>query len=282
MSLRSALCPCGSGKRFKHCHGQLAGDVLPSRTKTIDFVVAGAQRSGTTTLDRFLRGHASLAMARTWKELHFFDHEAHFRDAAVDYAAYHANFEPRMPGQLRGESTPSYMYWEPAAARMARYNPALKVIIILCNPITRAHSHWNKKQQRGREPLPFLEALRAEPERARAALPLQVHRTSYADRGFYTSQLRRLWSHFPVEQTLVSRSEQLQAEPEPTLQRVANFLGPIPFPRDAPEAANVRQYERPLSPQEWDYLAGFYAEVIPALERLLGWDCSRWLRMPNA
>jgi Sulfotransferase domain/SEC-C motif len=280
MHIRNALCPCGSGKRFKHCHGQLTRD-LSASSETVDFVIAGTQRGGTTTLDGYLREHASIAMG-AWKELHFFDNEEHFRTEPASYAAYHANFPARVPSQLRGESTPSYMYWEPAAARMARYNPALKIIIILRNPITRAHSHWNKQRQQGRETLPFLEALRAEAERARLALPLQVRYESYAGRGFYTRQLQRLWRHFPADQTLILRSETLQTEPEVTLERIGDFLGVGPFPQIAPKTANVRQYERPMSPDEWEYLAGIFTAETRELERMLGWDCSHWQRRPNA
>src|SRR2546430_27887 len=49
MQPRNMLCPCGSGKRFKHCHGQLTSDG-PSTTATVDFVIAGTQRGGTTVL----------------------------------------------------------------------------------------------------------------------------------------------------------------------------------------------------------------------------------------
>jgi Sulfotransferase domain/SEC-C motif len=281
MHLRNAPCPCGSGRRFKHCHGQLTSDASTSGTDTVDFVIAGTQKAGTSALDLYLREHAGVAMAMTRKELHFFDNEEHFRTEPVDYADYHANFAPRMPRQLRGEATPIYMYWDPAAARMARYNPALKIIIVLRNPITRAYSHWNKERQQGRETLPFLEALRVEPERARSALPLQVRNASYADRGFYTRQLRRLWRHFPIDQTLVLRSEELQAVPDAALGRIAEFLGLEPFTRIAPKTANARQYERPINPDEWDYLDGIYAAEIRELERLLGWDCSQWQVMPH-
>jgi hypothetical protein len=93
--------------------------------------------------------------------------------------------------------------------------------------------------------------------------------------------LRHLWRHFPVDQTLILRSEALRTEPEATLDRVADFLGLEPFPRIAPKTANVRQYERPISPDEWEYLAGLYAAEIRELERLLGWDCSQWQKMPH-
>jgi hypothetical protein len=281
MLSRNAPCPCGSGRRFKQCHGQLAADGAADATEKVDFVVAGAQRSGTTTLDLYLREHPGVAMPWTRKELHFFDGEQHFRSEPVDYHVYHANFTARTPGQLRGEATPSYMYWQPAPARMARYNPALRIVVVLRNPITRAYSHWNKEWRRGRETLPFMEALRAEPGRARAALPLQIRRESYVDRGFYTRQLRHLWQHFPVDQTLVLQSSALQADPAATLQRITHFLGLGPFPPVGPRMANVRQYENPMRPDEWAHLAGVYAEEIQELEALLGWDCREWRQMPS-
>ncbi len=282
MPPRNAPCPCGSGRRFKHCHGRPASHESGSGADTVDFVIAGAQRSGTTALDLYLREHSGIAMPWTRKEVHFFDHEEHFRTEPIDYGDYHANFAARMPRQLRGESTPSYMYWIPAAERMARYNPALKIIIVLRNPITRAYSHWNKERQRGREPLPFFDALRAEPERAKAELPLQSRTSSYVDRGFYTRQIRHLWRHFPVDQTLILRSSTLQAEPGSTLDRIADFLGLAPFPRIAPKTANVRQYENPIAPHEWAYLADIYAAEIRELGQLLEWDCSQWQKIAGS
>jgi hypothetical protein len=255
---------------------------LASVADTVDFVIAGAQKAGTSALDRYLREHSGVAMARTRKELHFFDDEEQFRTEPRDYAAYHANFAPRMPRQLRGEATPIYMYWEPAAARMARYNPALKIIVILRNPITRAYSHWNMEWQRRRETLPFLEALRMEPERARSASPLQLRTWSYVDRGYYTVQLRRLWRHFPVDQTLILRNEELQTEPRATLEHIADFLGLGPFSQLASKPVVGRPYERPLSAHEWQYLDGIYAEEIRDLECLLEWDCSQWRAMPHS
>ena len=276
---RNAPCPCGSGRRFKHCHGDggMAGEVDDA---TIDFVVAGAQRSGTTSLDLEFRRHPAVAMPAARKELHFFDDDARFRDEVVDYAPYHASFPPRRPGELRGEATPSYMYWNPAAERIARYNPAMKVIVVLRNPIARAFSHWNKERQNGREPLPFLDALAAEAGRAKASRTGQDRRTSYADRGRYAGQLRRLATHFPPSQLLVLRSEALTDERASTLARIAGFLDVPPFPDAEPIRANARRYERPMRRDEWEWLAERLAPEIRELEALLGWECSGWLEPP--
>jgi len=294
MNDRNAPCPCGSGRRYKHCHGRLsAADVTrPADVvaygvgadavlrPTLDFVVAGTQRGGTTALDLYLREHPGVDMPRTRKELHFFDHDEHFTGADVNYDGYHAHFGPRAPGQTRGEVTPGYMDWAPAAERLARYNPALKVVVLLRDPIARAYSHWNKERERGREALPFLDALRAEAGRLRELPPRQARRYAYAGRGFYGAQLDRLARHFAAGQLLLLRSEALHATPTDALGRVAEFLAIAPFPSTAPKIANARAYEAPMPRDAWFYLATVFRDEIAALERTLGWDCAAWLQPP--
>jgi hypothetical protein len=294
MSDRNAPCPCGSGRRYKHCHGRFAAadvtraaDVLAyaadanaGTRPTLDFVVAGTQRGGTTALDQYLREHPGVDMPRTRKELHFFDHDEHFVGAVVNYDGYHAHFGPRAAGQARGEVTPGYMDWTPAAERLARYNPALKVVVLLRDPIARAHSHWNKERERGSETLPFLDALRAEAQRRRDIPPRPARRFAYTGRGFYGAQLDRLAEHFPAEQMLVLRSEALHAAPAATLGAIADFLGVAPFPALAPKIANARPYEAPMPRDAWFYLATVFRDEIGALEGRLGWDCRAWLEPP--
>ena len=54
---------------------------------------------------------------------------------------------------------------EPFDHKHEQYNPAMKFVMVLRNPVTRAYSHWNMFRQQGIELLPFYEALLAEPER---------------------------------------------------------------------------------------------------------------------
>jgi hypothetical protein len=245
--------------------------------KKVAFLVAGAQKSGTSALDAYLREHPELCFPRE-KELHFFDTDRLFAGETVDYAPYHALFDPKPPQRLLGESTPAYLYWPHAVERIARYNSAMRFIILLRNPITRAYSHWNYERLVNREPLGFLEAVRAYSERQRTMKPGRAKRFAYVDRGYYTQQLERLWTHFPVEQTLVFKSEQLLDEPAAVLARIAAFLGIAPFPPLPEKTNNTREYEAPMSEEEKRHLLSLYADEIRELERLLGWDCSAWLK----
>jgi hypothetical protein len=153
----------------------------------------------------------------------------------------------------------------------------MKLIMVLRNPITRAFSHWNMSRQNRREPLSFLKALEAEPERVRQ-LPLeQAKRFTYVDRGFYAQQLKRLWRHFPHEQTIVFKSEELLSTPAAVLKQIADFLGIAPFPPVADKTVHAREYDTTMTAEEKRYLRAVFEPEIHELERLLGWDCSAWL-----
>lgn len=244
----------------------------------VDFIVCGTQKGGTKALDSYLREHPEICMGNR-KEVHFFDGDNLFRRSPVDYGVYHAYFSPGPAHKIIGEGTPIYMYWNSVPRRMWQYNPALKLIVLLRNPIERAYSHWNMCREQKQDTLSFWEAIQQENARCRAALPLQHRTYSYVDRGFYTEQLRRLWSFFPKEQVLVLKSEDLKTSPGPTLQAVCEFLGVSLLPDVAPKDVHSLPYTSRLSQQEHEYLLNVYEFEILGLQRMLGWDCSDWLKI---
>ena len=169
------------------------------------------------------------------------------------------------------------MFWDSAPLRIWQYNPAMKFIFLLRNPATRAYSHWNMEVKKNRDTLSFDEAIRTESDRCREVLPLQHRRWSYLARGMYSEQLRRIWRHFPIERTLVLKSEKFQADPAPALGRIAEFLDVGPFPRVAPRNVFVLPYEAPMSDSARRFLRETFEMEIRTLERMLRWDLSDWL-----
>ena len=243
----------------------------------VDFIICGAQKSGTTALYAYLKEHPEICMPQQ-KELHFFDEESRFSGDKPDYNEYHTFFFPRPPNRILGEATPIYMYWKSAPKRIRDYNGHMKLIVLLRNPIERAFSHWNMERARDAESLSFEEALQQEDARRKAALPEQHRVYSYVDRGFYLSQLKRLWRYFPKDQILVLKAEDLKNEPQPVLGRIWNFLGvrhiEIAMKRDV----HSLPYESRMSPQVLSYLRSKFEGEIRDLEHVLGWDCSNWLK----
>ena len=242
----------------------------------VDFVIAGTQRGGTTALYEYLRQHPSVGVARR-KETHYFDHEKHFAKGSPNYVKYHARFDWKDVAQVRGEATPIYMYWQHAPARMWDYNPKLKIIVLLRDPIRRAYSHWRMECGRGRETLGFGEATRLEGDRCAQSAPLQHRVYSYTDRGFYSRQLRRIWEFFPRSQTLVLRHDEFVRNPRAVLVQVWEFLGLDAQATLNPISEQLGNYAGVPDADTFAYLRTLFRPEVRELEDLLAWDCSNWL-----
>jgi hypothetical protein len=211
-------------------------------------------------------------MPTTRKELHFFDRE----EENTDYNSYHANFTPKQQQRVIGEASPIYMYWETAPYRIWKYNPKMKWILALRNPVERAFSAWNMETKRGKENLPFADAIEKEAERCREALPLQHRVYSYIDRGFYAHQVRRLFNIFGKENVLVLLSEDLRNDHQKTLRTVFKFLGVDPsfIP---PEASVFEQeYADKIDNQLRARLIEMFYFDVKELEKLVGRDLAAW------
>jgi hypothetical protein len=254
------------------------------KVERLDFIVAGAQKSGTTALHYFLRKHPQIALP-VRQELHFFDDDDIF-SRPVDYDLLHRHFRPVARSTLlrfatarqaiAGEVTPSYLYWKPAMERIWNYNRQVKLVILLRNPVDRAFAHWNMQRFKDREPLDFLDALKEEPRRITQPLTIESRRFAYVDRGFYCGQLERVFKFFPREQMHIVKFEDFRDRKQETLDGIFEFLGVKPLLRVRDKDRNIVPYERTMTPQERKYLSDVFSAEITKLEQMLGWDCSDW------
>jgi hypothetical protein len=244
------------------------------KIERLDFIVAGAQKSGTTALHYFLEKHPNITMGDQ-QEIHFFDDEAMFVDQ-VDYEQLHKHYPLLAPSTIAGDCTPSYIYYEPAAERIWKYNPKIKLLVLLRNPVERAFAHWNMQRFKGREPLDFFDAVREEKTRIAGAPPTEARRFAYIDRGFYAHQLERLFKFFPCEQVKVVKSEEFKDKQRETLVSIFSFLGLEPLRSTRSKDRNVVPYERAMNWEERIFLYNLFADDIVKLEQMLGWDCADW------
>ena len=234
------------------------------------FLIAGVQKGGTTALFDYLAEEPGVSLSRV-KEVHFFDDEA--QDwSRPDTSAYHAQFAP-FDGRPRGEATPIYLYWPQSLERIAAYNPAMKLIVVLRDPVERAWSHWRMEYARGAEAAPFAWCIRQGRQRLFDAEPWGFHREfSYVERGFYGEQLEQLFRLFPREQVLVMRSDDLRRSPGPALAAVREFLGlaagAAPRHRDVHVGQDIEGQD--FAPEDADWLRQVYARDQARLAALTG------------
>jgi len=240
----------------------------------VDFVVAGVQKSGTTALHYFLSKHPQITLGDQ-QEIHFFDDEEIFA-GEVDYTLLLRHYPAVPRGVIAGDCTPIYLYWKPTMERIQKYNPQMKVIILLRNPIERAFAHWNMQRFKGREPLDFLDAIKAEETRATEEAPLQSRKYSYVDRGRYAEQLDRVFKFFARDQVKAIKAEEFRANNRKTVDSVFEFLGLRSVGIAMAKDRNVVPYQREMNADERRYLCGIFAPEIEKLERMLNWNCADW------
>jgi Sulfotransferase family len=199
-----------------------------------DFLIAGVPKAGTTALYAALLRHPQLFLPET-KEPKFFltDGPPPNRGGPGDVQTYQENvwrrsdyealFAPAPPGTLRGEATPFYLYSRPAQLRIHQLVPEVKLILVLRDPIDRAHSNWTHLWAAGLESeANFLRACELEPQRRAAGWAPFWH---YTGLGQYGGQLQHLLGLFPRQQILIVRYRDLRDSAASTLDRVCAFLG---------------------------------------------------------
>ncbi len=147
-------------------------------------------KAGTTALHAALAPHPELFLSRV-KEPKFFLSDGRppttggpgdvqtYQEHVWRRADYERLFDPAPPGTLRGEATPFYLHDLASHERIRRLVPDARLILLLRDPVDRAHSNWTHLWNAGLEPeADFLTACRAEPARVAAgwARLLAVHR----------------------------------------------------------------------------------------------------------
>ena len=197
----------------------------------VDFMIIGAQKCGTTALWEYLRAHPEVSMS-TPKEVHIFSsptYQKTWSPPEID-RRYIRWFRPSSGAKVCGEVTPMYLFLPDVASELKRYNPQLKLIVLLRDPVERTISHYYMQFVRGREKASIWLALLAEPWRLlRCTDPrsenseFRLH--SYRRRSLYSLQLRNLYCHFSRDQVLVISSHHLQRDHQALLTRVFSFLG---------------------------------------------------------
>lgn len=250
---------------------------IGNKQKRLDFLGIGVAKAGTSALHDYLIQHPQIGMGTT-KEIHFFDRPQHFLFPNWFYFRYHKHFNFNSGKKVYGEITPVYLYWRSAAAHIWEYNPKIKLIAILRNPVDRAYSHWNMNIQNGRISLPFNEAIENETKRAKRMLPYQHHQYSMIDRGFYCAQIREYLRFFPKNQLLFIQYDRFKSHPKETLDTIFEFLQvDKSLYNFSPLTANVFHYEKSMDPEIRKTLINIYRNEIRELEKMLNWDCSHWL-----
>ncbi len=174
----------------------------------LDFLGIGVQKAATTWLFRCLMEHPGIrgAMTTNNKELNFFNH-----NYEKGYTWYHRRFTFG-PWKM-GEYSTLYFQDKNVPERVYRYNPDIKLILSLRNPVDRAYSQHRHEIRRNRvaESLyRFGEALKYNP--------------TYIEQGRYATHLEYWLKFFDLDKIHIILYDEIVSQPAAVLKKLFAFL----------------------------------------------------------
>jgi hypothetical protein len=121
-----------------------------------DFIIVGAMKAGTTTVKDYLRKHSNVFIPHD--ELFFFS-SSDYNKGLTFYSKY---FEDYSNEKIIGEKTTTYSYDLNTPGRIFEFNPEVKLIWVLRNPVSRSYSNYWHVVKQGKERLSFEDSIKKE------------------------------------------------------------------------------------------------------------------------
>lgn len=175
-----------------------------------DFLIIGAMKCGTSTLQAQLALQAGVFMS-TPKEPNFFSDEDVY---ARGRTWYEGLFADAAPGEIKGEASTHYtkLSTHPhTLSRMQAMLPAPKLIYMIRDPLARAVSHYIHEWSQGTMGSDPAEACRTHPE--------------LVEYGCYGMQIAPYAKAYGTDRIFLTSLEQFKADPDGEFARLARFLG---------------------------------------------------------
>jgi len=273
-------------------------DVLYERIPP-SFLIIGTQKGGTNSLFTYLANHPQV-LPSTEKEVNFFNSDGRYARGTKFYHTYFPHKTPQFANKLTFEGTPAYLRRaDKVASRIYDYNPAMKLIALLRNPIDRAFSAWQMYrryyQQNSNWFFDWMEQFESElpkdmfvrrttdfgenfEQDIRNELELferdQMTEMPILDGGHYFRQLQHFVRLFEKQQILIMQSERFFSETLSELQRVEAFLtlNPHSWSHDQLKPQFGGGYENEMSEFARCLLGEFYQRENALLYGLIGTD----------
>jgi hypothetical protein len=175
----------------------------------VGFIGIGAQKCASTWLHDVLVDHPELSMPTEVKEVDYFSYH---HERGPEW--YEQRFDASEKGRFCGEISPSYLHSPDVVARVAEYNPDMRIILIARDPIARAISNHKHELRIGNiqgADMSFELGLR--------------NNEDYIEQGLYAKHLENWQSRFLTDQFLVLKFDDVISDPAKSLSLVCEFLG---------------------------------------------------------
>lgn len=198
------------------------------KEKKLDFLIIGAQKSGTTSLHEYLDKHQDIFMSKPLKEPGFFMPikfmRTYFKSQKkpIDIINSKILMKTFMMKSYNGESLfgESSTYYTLAnraeefdiPARIHKYNPKMKLIYVLRDPFERLYSNYRHDKKKGRcDNISFGDYL-------------NIHRNDLFKTSLYFYQIEQYLHFFKKENILLLTFNEVIKKTNKTLKKIFTFL----------------------------------------------------------
>lgn len=289
-----------------------------------NFLIIGAPKAGTTSLYKYLSQHHDIGFSKL-KEPKYFS----FKDTALDFVGnqtvinqikkstiqdfdVYQDLFKHLNTRFVGEASPNYLHVPQSAKNIFDYNPDMKLIVILRNPIDKTYSDWKHNYAMGYEPVKnFKKALSMiEGRKAKNSAPY----FDYLEKGKFALHLKRYLKYFKKEQIKILFFDDFKIDPNRTcnevikflgiqepyqfatekihmkaktlykskhLKKVSNALGSYVSPKLMTFMDSLNEIDSNLSRVDRAFLKSYFIEDIKELETITQRDLSGWLKSDN-
>ena len=179
----------------------------PISNRKVKFIGIGGQRCGKNTIYSWLTEHPEVCTTPKM-ELHYFSYKY-----SRGYEWYENNFEPNVHTQMIGEMSSSYLYDNEVPERVYKYQPDMKIILSVRDPVKRlisAFKHDILTECVTKENYNFEKAISNNP--------------TYIEYGQYYKYLRKWLEIFPKKNILIIDFHKMIKDPLFFSKKIYDFI----------------------------------------------------------
>jgi hypothetical protein len=200
----------------------------------IDFFLVGAARCGTTSLYNYLNNCEDVFLPKV-KEPNFFSNvdspksedfelpkpdKSYHSKIINSKEIYDSLYQDAAINQLKGDTSPSYLWDRKVAKKLYDHNPHAKIIISLRHPVERAYSHYIMNYYTGADSnKSFQEALNDQ------KIEMWGTCNQYLEMSAYFHQVNAYYEIFPKSQIKILIYEDWTKDVRMKVNEVFEFLG---------------------------------------------------------
>ncbi len=261
-------------------------------------MIIGAQKSGTTAMYKYLSQHPDIIPPKI-KELHFFNCDRFFSQGYRKYVEFFPIKTPSTKNKITLDVTPGYFFSsEKTAKRIFEFNPDLRLILILRDPVYRAFSAWQmyrkyytkdsewffkwheernfgdpyqnyvKRLEYGRS---FMDDLQFEVEQSKMGKVAEMSVLGY---GLYSEQLKNFYRYFEKNKIIILTNEDLRKDVSLLLSKVEKHIEIQEFDWEKADTSPHFEgnYKDEMTIEEVNFLRDYYRGSNKDLREITGLD----------